>query len=64
MSAPARKWRYGCDQPVAVYVPRGWDYREIELPCGSTGPDGEVVQCDSCARHITPPRAPAYGDDL
>lgn len=60
------KWRYGCDATVTLYVPRGYDYREIERPCGSTGPDGNVVQCERCARNprLRPPPVPAYGDDL
>lgn len=59
------RWRFGCDTPVTVYGPRGWTYRTVELPCGSTGPNGDVVQCERCATdpRLKPPPTPAYGDD-
>jgi hypothetical protein len=57
------RWRYGCDAPVTLYVPRGYDYRAVARPCGSTGPQGEVVQCPACAAKYRPPAPPDYGDD-
>ena len=42
------KYRFGCGKVISVYVPRGWDYREIKRECGSTGHDGGINQCDEC----------------
>jgi hypothetical protein len=37
-----------CENTVVKYVPRGYDYREVEYRCGSTGIDGNPVWCHSC----------------
>jgi hypothetical protein len=39
---------YGCEGKVIQMVPRGYGYKEITLPCGSTGIHGEQLQCDAC----------------
>jgi hypothetical protein len=35
---------------MQVYVPRGWDYREITVRCGNTSPTGEPYLCGDCAK--------------
>lgn len=37
-----------CRNKVAVFVERGFGYREIKMTCGSTGPQGIVVLCEDC----------------
>jgi len=37
-----------CDNMVTQYVPRGWDYRAIDLPCGSTSIHGDRLLCERC----------------
>ena len=40
-----------CKNKVCQYIPNGtMDWREIELPCGSTGMDGERLMCDECTK--------------
>ena len=58
------KWRYGCDAPVDVHVARGYGYKTVSRPCGSTGPNGDVVQCEKCEKDPSknPPATPEYGD--
>lgn len=49
-------YRFGCGKKIEVAVPRGWDYRMITVPCGSTSYTGGVNQCDCCAdKYGTPP---------
>lgn len=43
-------FRFGCGCEVLVTVPRGYTCRTITYKCGSTGPYGDVVQCDDCAK--------------
>lgn len=59
------RWRFGCGEKITVWVPRGLDYRELEVECGSTAHDGGVNQCERCANDPSrrPPRVPDYGDD-
>jgi len=35
---------------MQVYVPKGYDYREITVRCGNTSPSGYPWQCDECAK--------------
>ena len=56
------KWNYGCGCKVTVYTPRGYTYRAMEKECGSTGHDGEVVQCDTCATRNPAPAAREFED--
>lgn len=37
-----------CTNEVEVTVPRGWDHRVVLYPCGSTGPEGEMILCEQC----------------
>ena len=37
-----------CKNTVKRMVPRGYDYREHEYRCGSTGIDGNPVWCSEC----------------
>jgi hypothetical protein len=39
-----------CENKVSVYVPRGYGYKEVKMSCGSTGPHGELLLCDSCEK--------------
>lgn len=39
-----------CGKAITVYVPRGYDYREITVKCGSTSPSGEPWLCEKCKR--------------
>lgn len=60
------KWNWGCGGMLTIYVPRGFTHRPIQFECGSTGHDGEVVQCEKCEK--TNPAPPAremedYGYD-
>jgi hypothetical protein len=56
------KWRYGCGEIISVYVPKGWDYKERKVECGSTSHTGGVYQCAECAEKHGQPRVPEYGD--
>lgn len=42
------KWRFGCGKKFSTWVPRGYDYKEIKVECGSTSPSGDPYQCDDC----------------
>ena len=35
-----------CDNNVSFFVPRGFDYKEILVPCGRTDPFGGLALCD------------------
>jgi len=37
-----------CDNKVDQWVPCGYDYRMVEMVCGSTGIHGELLLCDRC----------------
>lgn len=38
-----------CDNKIDVTVPRGpYDYKVVEYPCSSTGPQGEMILCPQC----------------
>lgn len=58
------RWRYGCGERITVYVPTRYDYKAREVECGSTGYNGDVNQCEICARTRRPPPTPDYGDDI
>jgi hypothetical protein len=36
-----------CNNMVTEYIPKGFDYKAIETPCGSIGIDGLAI-CDPC----------------
>ncbi len=48
-NAKTSKWRFGCGERYAEYVPHGYDYKEISVECGSTSPSGDPWQCEACA---------------
>jgi len=37
-----------CTNKVTQYIPKGYSYKEIQSPCGSTGIDGDRLLCDPC----------------
>lgn len=37
-----------CKNTVSQFIPKGFDYKEVELPCGSTSIQGGVLLCDGC----------------
>ncbi len=41
-----------CENKVSVFVPRGYSYKEIKMPCGSTSIDGGVNLCDTCLEKL------------
>jgi hypothetical protein len=38
-----------CENTVAYYVPKGYDYKEVFGKCGNTGYDGERLVCYDCS---------------
>lgn len=40
----------GCSTPLNVFIPRGFDYKEIKVKCGNTSPNGEPWLCQDCER--------------
>ena len=38
-----------CNNKASYYVPHGYDYREVLVPCGRTDPHGGRAVCDRCA---------------
>lgn len=38
-----------CENKVSQFVPRGFDYKEVFTPCGSTGIHGQRLLCEQCA---------------
>lgn len=40
----------GCNEPMKVYVPRGYDYKEITARCGNTSPSGFPWLCERCEK--------------
>ena len=51
-----------CPNKVSQYVPSGYDYREVESDCGSTGVRGQLLLCDSC-EHTRKERENQWNDD-
>ena len=39
-----------CHEPLKVFVPSGWDYKEITVRCGNTSPSGDPFLCEKCAK--------------
>jgi len=35
-----------CDNKISYYVPRGFDYKEVLVPCGRTDPFGGLALCE------------------
>jgi len=38
-----------CENTATVYVPKGYDYKPVQMRCGSTDYNGDRVICDQCA---------------
>ncbi len=36
-----------CKNKVTQYVPQGFSFKAIEMKCGNTGIDGEMLLCDA-----------------
>ena len=41
-----------CENKVSYYVPKGYDYREVLVTCGSTDPHGSRAVCDECSSNF------------
>ena len=39
-----------CERTVIQYVPSGYDYKAVEVRCGSTGHDGAEARCEDCSQ--------------
>ena len=39
----------GCGKDINVWIPSGFDYKEIPMKCGNTGLSGNPELCESCA---------------
>lgn len=37
-----------CQNLVSQWVPKGYDYTEVQLKCGSTGIHGDELICGEC----------------
>ena len=37
-----------CKNLVSQFIPKGYDYKEIKLPCGSTDIHGGTLLCEEC----------------
>ena len=37
-----------CKNKVSQFVPKGYGYKEVKLPCGSTDIHGGQLICDEC----------------
>ena len=38
----------GCGKDITIFVPRGYDYKEIPFKCGNTGLHGSPEFCPEC----------------
>jgi hypothetical protein len=38
-----------CETMVSYFVPKGWDYKEHQVKCGETDPQGGRAICEKCA---------------
>ena len=39
-----------CGKNIQVWVPSGWDYKEITVRCGNTSPTGDPWLCEDCEK--------------
>ena len=37
-----------CTNKVSQFIPKGFGYKEVQSPCGSTGIHGEWLACEDC----------------
>ena len=40
-----------CDNKITYYIPKGYDYRPYDVPCGNTDPHGDLALCPDCEHH-------------
>lgn len=40
-----------CENMVSYYIPKGYDYKEVQTRCGNTDYYGNRAVCDYCAEH-------------
>ena len=52
-----------CNNRVNFFVPRGYDYREVAVRCGTTDPHGGRAVCESCRGNARKMEALARQDD-
>ena len=52
-----------CDNRVNFFVPRGYDYREVAVRCGTTDPHGGRAICDTCQGSASKRKARERQDD-
>jgi hypothetical protein len=38
-----------CKNTVEQFVQKGWDYKKVVLPCGSTSVRGNALYCSECS---------------
>jgi len=38
-----------CPNKVCYFISSGYGYKEVSLPCGTTGREGQCLLCDQCA---------------
>ncbi|RLC24907.1 MAG: hypothetical protein DRH93_03370 [Deltaproteobacteria bacterium] len=41
-----------CKNLVSQYVPQGYGYKEVKLPCGSTSIHGTELICEECEAQL------------
>ena len=53
-----------CNNTMEVYVPHGWDYKEVTVKCGNTNTQGGTYQCPSCEEEGPPWWMCPHGKDV
>ena len=48
-----------CENKITYYIPKGYDYRPYDVPCGNTDPHGELALCPACEQLHYPSGRPA-----
>ena len=38
-----------CTNEVVQHIPSGYGYKDVSLPCGSTGIHGDELRCEACS---------------
>jgi len=41
-----------CKNKVSQYVQRGFGYKEVKSPCGSTSINGDTLVCEECEKEL------------
>jgi hypothetical protein len=50
-----------CENKVGQMVPKGYDYKEVFLRCGSTSLQGDPLECGECRKKRTQANRPPPG---